>query len=295
VFNTLCSNLTSHLGNGDCAKKRSGIWGRGGAVHDAGTDRVFVTTGNGTFDPSSFSWGDSVLALAHDGSGAGGGLPRDSYTPDTYQHLDNADIDLGSVALAIMPPPSGSAVAHVGVQAGKDGVLRVIDLSNMSTQGGAGHVGGEVQQLPVPQGSNGYPNDRMREQPAVWANSSGAAWLLVGNGSGLSGLRLDLDGNNRPTLTSVWTKTDPTSFSTSPVVANGIVFNAGPCKAGKCINARNAETGDLLWSSSAIGSLHWQSPIVVDGVIYVIDESHMLWAFGLAMTDSVFANGFDLS
>jgi hypothetical protein len=293
VFNTLCSNLATHLGSGDCATHRSGIWGRGGAVYDAGSDRVFVTTGNGKFDAANFNWGDSVLALAHDGSGAGGGLPRDSYTPDTYQHLDDADIDLGSVALAIMPAPAGSTVAHVGVQAGKDGVLRVIDLDDMSGNGGAGHIGGEVQQLAVPQGGNGYPNDLMREQPAVWTNPAGGAWLLVGNGSGLSGLRLDLDGTSKPTLTSVWTKTESTAFSTSPIVANGIVFNAGPCSAGKCVNARNSETGDLLWSSPAIGSLHWQSPIVVDGVVYVIDESHTLWAFGLALTDDIFKNGFD--
>ena len=125
-----------------------------GAAYDAGSDRVFVSTGNGKFDAANFNWGDSVLALAHDGTGAGGGLPRDSYTPDTYQHLDDADIDLGSVALAIMPVPAGSAVAHVGVQAGKDGMLSVIDLDDMSGQHGAGHVGGEVQLLAVPADSH---------------------------------------------------------------------------------------------------------------------------------------------
>src|ERR1700752_3916343 len=46
VFNTLCSNLTTHLDSNDCATAKSGIWGRGGAVYDSGTDRVYIATGN---------------------------------------------------------------------------------------------------------------------------------------------------------------------------------------------------------------------------------------------------------
>jgi hypothetical protein len=297
VFNTLCSNLGTHLGNGDCPTHRSGIWGRGGAVYDAGTDRIYVTTGNGDFNASSggFNWGDSVLALAHDGTGAGAGMPRDSYTPSDFQHLDDADIDLGSVAIAIVPAPAGSTIAHVGVQAGKDGELRVIDLDDMSGQGGAGHVGGEVQLLDVPQGGNGYPGDLMREQPAVWVNpSDGAAWLFAGNGSGISGLKLGLDGNHRPMLTATWTKTGSSNRSSSPVVANGVLYNAGTCSGGTCVTARDPLTGDVLWTSPHVGSLHWNSPIVVDGAVYLMDSDGTLWAFGLPdLPDQIFKNGFD--
>jgi hypothetical protein len=121
VFNTLCSNLGTHLGNGDCATHRSGIWGRGGAVYDAGTDRIYVATGNGNYNASSggFNWGDSTLALAHDGTGAGGGMPRDSYTPTNFQELDDQDADLGSISLVVMKPPAGSAIAHLGMQTGR--------------------------------------------------------------------------------------------------------------------------------------------------------------------------------
>jgi hypothetical protein len=38
-------------------------------------------------------------------------------------------------------------------------------------------------------------------------------------------------------------------------------------------------TGNPLWSSGTIGSIHWQSPIVVNGRVYVTDESARLWAF----------------
>jgi putative pyrroloquinoline-quinone binding quinoprotein/putative pyrroloquinoline-quinone-binding quinoprotein len=275
VFNTLCSNLEGHLDYGDCTTRQSGIWGRGGATYDAGTDRVFIATGNGNFNANSangFNWGDSTLALAHDGTGSGGGLPRDSYTPSNYQQLDDQDIDLGSISLVIMQPPAGSAIAHLGMQTGKDAKLRLINLDNMSGQGGPRHTGGEIQLLNVPQGGGG-----MREQPATWVDGSGTAWLFVANSSGLSGLTLGLDGS-MPKLSSVWQKSNAT---TSPVVANGVLYSFSNCSGGTCIVARNPATGDALWTSAHVSSPHWQSPIVVDGVVYAIDNSSKLWAFGL--------------
>ena len=288
VFNSLCSNLSTHFGNGDCGSVQSGIWGRGGATYDAGTDRIYFATGNGQFNASTggFNWGDSTLALAHDGTGAGGGMPRDSYTPTNFQSLQDSDTDLGSISLVIMKPPAGSTVAHLGMQTGKDAQLRLINLDNMSGQGGPAHVGGELQLLAVPQGGNG-----MREQPATWVDGSGTAWLFVANRNGLSGLSLGLNGSNVPALSPVWQKGDAT---TSPIVANGILYSISACSGGDCIVARNPATGDPLWTSANIAAPHWQSPILVDGVVYVMDGSGKLWAFGSDQSpDEIFGNGFD--
>jgi hypothetical protein len=288
VFNTLCSNLATHLGVGDCATHRSGIWGRGGATYDAGTDRVYIATGNGQYNANGggFNWGDSTLALAHDGTGAGGGMPRDSYTPTNFQQLDDQDIDLGSISLVIMTPPAGSAVAHLGMQTGKDAKLRLINLDDMSGQGGPAHVGGEIQLMNVPQGGSG-----MREQPATWVDGSGTSWLFVANRNGISGLKLTLDGSNMPQLSMVWQKSGGT---TSPVIANGVLYAISSCSGGTCVVARDPLSGDTLWASEHIASPHWQSPIVVDGAVYVMDNSGKLWAFGLAqLPDDIFANGFD--
>ena len=295
VFNTLCSDKTIHFvlngiaGTDDCASRQSGIWGRGGATFYAATNRVYIASGNGQFNANSggFNWGDSVLALAPDGTGSGGGMPRDSYTPTDFQSLQDSDTDLGSISLAILPVPSGSTVAHLGMQVGKDAKLRLINLDNMSGAGAPAHVGGELQNLGVPQGGGG-----MREQPAVWVNGTdGSTWLFVGNGSGLSGLQLGLDGSNRPLLTSRWTKS---GSSTSPIVANGVLYNAGSCAGGgTCVTARDPLTGNVLWSSPHTGSLHWQSPILVDGAIYITDNSAKLWRFALPFGDMIFADGFD--
>ena len=291
VFNVMCSNLTVHLANGACPNVQSGIWGRGGATFDAATNRVYIATGNGQFNANTvggFNWGDSVLALTPDGTGSGGGLPRDSYTPINYQSLQNSDTDLGSISLAILPAPTGSTVTHLGMQVGKDAILRLIDLDNMSGAGAPAHVGGELQLLNVPQGGNG-----MREQPAVWVdNADGSTWLFVGNSNGLAGVQLGLNASNRPVLTARWNKS---GLSTSPIVANGILYHAGSCiGGGTCVTARNPLTGNVLWSSAQIGSLHWQSPILVNGAIYVTDNNAKLWKFGLSQpTDLIFGDGFD--
>jgi len=288
VFNTLCSNVTTHFGNGDCASRRNGIWGRGGATYDAATDRVFIATGNGPYNASTggFNWGDSTLALAHDGTGAGGGMPRDSYTPTNFQQLEDQDIDLGSISLVIMKAPAGSAVPHVGMQTGKDAKLRLINLDDMSGAGAPAHVGGEIQLMNVPQGGSG-----MREQPATWVDGSGTSWLFVGNYNGLSALTLGLDGSNRPHLTTAWQNAVST---TSPIVANGVLYAITACSGGNCIVARNPANGNVLWTSAHVAPPHWQSPILVDGVIYVMDDAGKLSAFGFdQLPDEIFGNGFD--
>jgi hypothetical protein len=51
--------------------------------------------------------------------------------------------------------------------------------------------------------------------------------------------------------------------------------------------AREPTTGERLWSSDqenageSIGNIHWESPIVVNGKLYVSDESGAMTAYGL--------------
>jgi outer membrane protein assembly factor BamB len=289
VFNAMCSTVTMLLAQGGCPSGReSGIWGRGGAAYDAATNKIYVTTGNGQFrlDSTHNNWGDSVVALGLDGSGSGAGMPRDSYTPTNFQDLDNSDTDLGSISMAITKAPAGSSFAHLGVQTGKDFQLRLINLDDMSGQGGPGNVGGELQLMSVPQGGGG-----MREQPATWVNTGGdgANWIFVANGNGLSGLQLGLNGST-PQIQPVWQKNNST---TSAIVANGILYSFSSCSGGSCIVARDPLTGNALWTSENVSGPHWQSPILINGVIYAIDSNDTLWAFGLPLTDTIFVGGFD--
>jgi outer membrane protein assembly factor BamB len=272
VFNTLCSNQAVHFVDSrittgpDCPSATAAIWARPGVVYDPYHNRILMSTGNGTFQPANYLWGDTIFSLNPDGSGSGGN-PLDSYTPKNYQNLQNTDLDIGSTAPAILPPVSGK-YPHLAVQGGKDGILRLINLDQLSGQSGVGHTGGEIFTMPVPMGGP------ILTQPAVWVNPADSSiWVFVSNNSGLASLQLTISPVGDPSLTQKWTS----SWGSSPLVANGVVFIA----RNNQITALNATDGSVLWSDNIIGSIHWESPIVVNGVIYLTDQSGNLTAYSL--------------
>ena len=174
------------------------------------------------------------------------------------------------------------------MQTGKDAKLRLINLDNMSGAGAPAHVGGEIQLINVPQGGGG-----MREQPATWVDGGGTSWLFVANGSGISGLKLGLNGSNVPQLTSVWqngaVQHDLADRRERRALQHQRLLAAAPASS-RAIPRPATCSGP----ASTIGSPHWQSPIIVNGVIYVMDGAGKLWAFGLdQLPDEIFGNGFD--
>ncbi|PWB55753.1 MAG: hypothetical protein C3F13_03535 [Anaerolineales bacterium] len=273
VFNTLCSDqavhfIDSRVTNGaDCYPETMGaIWARPGVIYDPYHDRILMTTGNGTFQPSRFMWGDTVFSLQPDGSGSAG-APLDSYTPTNFQFLDDSDADLGSTAPAILPPAAGK-YPYLAIQGGKDGILRLLNLDQLSGQNGTGHTGGEVFTMSVPMGGGIF------SQPAVWVNPADhSAWVFVINSNGSAGLQLTVNASGEASLTPKWTS----SGGTSALIANGVVFIA---RSG-VISAFSAVTGSLLWSDNRIGSIHWESPIVANGRLYITDQSGNLTAYSL--------------
>jgi hypothetical protein len=272
VFNAMCSEQAAHFvhspASPDCPAVRSAIWSRPGVIYDAGTDRIYLSTGNGDFDAARSYWGDSILALKPDGTGSGG-RPLDSYTPTNEASLDASDADLGSSAPAILPVPANAIVQHLAVQGGKDGKLRLLNLANLSGQNGPGRVGGEVAVMNVPQGGV------VLTQPSVWVNPADAStWVFVVNGSGASALRLAFDAGGHPSLVLQWQNG---LGGSSPIVANNVLYDV----SGGTIRAVDPTSGALLWSSSSIGSIHWQSPIIANGTVYVTDGSSQLSAFSV--------------
>jgi outer membrane protein assembly factor BamB len=278
VFNALCSDQTAHFvetpGTPDCPNVQSAVWARSGTIYDATLDRILLATGNGPFSPSARDWGDTVFSLNPDGTSASGN-PLDSYTPSDYQTLADQDLDLGSTAPAIIPVPTNCNVPRVAAQAGKDGILRLLDLDNLSGQGGPGHVGGEVATMNVPQGGE------VLTQPATWTNpADGSSWVFVANDSGIAGLRFvagNVNGSLAPSLQTMWLNQG--MGGTSPIVANNVLYLA----SNGAMRALSPTTGGQLWQAT-IGNIHWESPIVVNGVLYVPDESSQLTAFAPTAT-----------
>jgi PQQ-like domain len=272
VFNALCSDQTVHFvlapGTPDCPQVQSAIWARVGVVYDNVTDRIYMATGNGAYDGVR-NWGETVFSLNADATGSGG-EPLDTYTPTNFAQLTSADADLGSTAPAILP--AAGYAGRLAMQSGKDANLRLIDLANLSGQGGPGHTGGEVQILAVPQGG------QVLTAPAVWINpADGSTWVFVTNASGSSGLKLTVTGGV-PSLAMQW-RNSLSGFS--PLVANNVLYFAG----SNVIRAVNPLTGSVLWSDTThVGGNHWESPIVVNATLYITDEAAHLTAYTLPPT-----------
>jgi outer membrane protein assembly factor BamB len=274
VWNTVCSDQAVHFvagGAPDCAQTQAGVWARAGVAYDPDLDRIFFATGTGNFDADrgGHQWGESVLALHPDGTGAAGGMPVDSYTPNDFQDLQSSGEDLGCTAPALLPAAPASRYPHLAVQGGREpgGELHLLDLDDLSRQGGPGHTAGEVEPVPVPQGGP------LLTAPAVWVNpQDGGVWIFFANDNGISAMQLFIDAAGNPTIFPQWTAAGAGS---SPVVANGVLYYAG--SGG--LRALDPVSGKLLFSDAGLGGIHWESPIVVGGRLYVADENATLWAY----------------
>ena len=271
IFNAACSDKLFHfVENGDaahdCSNVQAGIWARAGAVYDPVTDRVFVTTGNGVFDADNggFNWADSVVALRADGS-SDQGSPADSYTPENHQWMDDNDVDLASSAVAILPLKSNATTPRLAVQGGKDWSLRLLDLRDLSGEGGPRHLGGELQIVKLPQGGE------VDTRPATWKDANGTIWVFVATDLGLSGFSLSTSGGTYA-LVPQWTVDEG---GKTPIVANGVLYYAHDHQ----IVARDCITGVRLWSDGSIGTIHWQSPIVIENTLYIADNDGYLTAY----------------
>jgi outer membrane protein assembly factor BamB len=269
VYNTLCADRPVHFvaspGTPDCVEKQSGVWARAGTIYDADNDRLYISSGNGDFTPASHHWGDTVMALHPDGTGANAmGDPLDTYTPANYATLQLLDQDLGSTLPAILPPIPGSRIAHVGLMSGKDAKLRLLDLDNLSGQGVIGRTGGELGGaggiINVPQGGV------VLTQIVPWTDpADGTVWAIVANNSGTSAVRVEAGADGTPRLGAVRWRI--AGASTTPVIANGVLYLQG----ARTIGAYNPATGARLWSDNTLAAMHWQSPIVVSGRLFVAD------------------------
>ena len=125
---------------------------------------------------------------------------------------------------------------------------------------------------------------QIRTQPAVWIATSadGSTWFFLATDANLFGYHVVFNGSGKPSLSRDWTFN---AAGTSPVVANGVVYYT----SDSTLRGVNALTGIQVWSA-AIGGIKWQSPIVVDGHLYITDNASQLWSFAL---EGIFKAGFE--
>jgi hypothetical protein len=125
------------------------IWMAGAGPAADAKGNIYFMTGNGSFDANnkdpklpSNDYGDSFVKLGPNTS------VLDYFTPFNQNDLNNADEDLGSGGLVVLPDSVGSSAhPHLLVGAGKEGKIYLLDRDNM----GKFHDGNDsqiVQSLP---------------------------------------------------------------------------------------------------------------------------------------------------
>jgi len=275
VFNVLCSDKRMLLGtnstaNNYCAQGQAGVWGRAGAVVDPDDGSVYMVSGNGLFNADQTGgtdYGDSILRLKAGLPNASGTL-LDSYTPVNASKLQASDLDLGSVSPIFLPIESKSKTPYLVVQCGKDQVIRLLNRRDFSGQGKLGQVGGEVEIVPLVQGGTVLTHPLAWKEPAT-----NITWVFIANNNGFSAYTVNTDGNGITTLKNIYV--NRTLTGSSPFMANDILFIQG----STTVSAVDPTTGAVLWQGKTAG-LHWQSPIVVNGAIYLADQQTHARAFG---------------
>jgi outer membrane protein assembly factor BamB len=227
VFNALCSDRRELIDPADCDQSGAAIWARSGTVVTPDGDHVLVATGDGRYDGDT-DWGDSVLELR-----LSDGHLTAHYTPPDYARLESEDVDLGSTAPALL-------TAHLAVQGGKDGRLRLLTLPGLRLR----------QTLTAPGGSGLF------SAPAVVRGTDGPL-LVIANASGTSAYA---PAGGR--LAERWSVPTP---GTSPVAAGGLVFVYDPAGG---LNVYRPDSPQVVARLSATAG-HWNSPVVIDGRIAV--------------------------
>ncbi len=113
------------------------FWNSGGGFAADASGNLFNISANGPFDPKSGDYGDSYLKL----STASGLSVADYFAPSNQQALSNADIDLGSSGVVLLPPITDAAgdTPSLAIGSGKDGNIYVIDRANLGKFSASGN------------------------------------------------------------------------------------------------------------------------------------------------------------
>lgn len=301
------------------AKGGGGIWGRGGPV--IGLDhRIFVADGDGPFDPSTGSFGSSVVAATL------GSLDlADYFTPDNYAYLTQYDLDFGS----------GSAVwfawknYHLICVGGKEGVLYMLDADAL---GSKDHHTPLYATSRLANDAISFEGEGIWGAPSMWKDiPMGETWIYVPvsgpaskktpqfpltNGDHPHGcimaFQVVADPNSgKPVLQPAWISGD-FDLPEPVAIANGVVFALstgenpnqvipsaaviGQGYKGLLSNAQriqntkhailyalDARTGKKLYDSGALISswTHFTGLAVADGRVYAVDHDSNVYCFGL--------------
>jgi len=253
------------------------IWQAGAGPASDGTN-LFFMTGNGDFDASLGDYGDSFLRVSTSGSTL---AESDYFTPFNQQQLANADQDLGSGGVMLLPDSVGSAAhPHLMIGSGKQGLAYLVDRDNLGQfNSGSDNVVQEVHLSGAIFSSPAYFNGRIyyrggsgQLQAFSIANamisSSPVAHTSTSYGNGPQN-----GGGSTPSISSNGN-------------GDGIVWDIQG-GGSAVLHAYDAVTLAQLYNSSQAGardqlsaSVKFTTPMIADGEVFV-GTTNALAVFGL--------------
>ncbi len=191
----------------------SSIWMTGFAPAIDPSGNVFVVTGNGYYNydykqqKGPRGLGESVLSLSPDLT-----TINSTFTPATFNQLNNGDTDFGSGGVMLLPTVQGQVAPPLAVAMGKDAVLYLLDQAGLG--GKQAHDAGALQATRIGGSGGGVWGG-----PAYYQGPGGGAVFYQINGDVLRAYGVDTGAS--PSLTQVAAGTSGGGYGGSlPIVSS---------------------------------------------------------------------------
>jgi hypothetical protein len=266
----------------------SGIWmsGAGLAADTVNSGRLFVITGNGAFNATppysnSMSYGDDFVRL---NVTSGVMSVGDQFTPQNQATLSNNDADVAAGGVLLLPDQSSGGHTHLMVQAGKQGLIYLVDRDNLGGYNpNADNIVQEVAgQISGVWGAPAYWNGNIY----FWASNDNLKSFSFSNG---------IIGSRTATSSENISFPGPTPSISANGSSNGIIWDvltsAYSSGGSSVLIAHNASNvSNTLYSSSQNssrdnpgGATKFVVPTITNGKVYV-GTSNFLSVYGLLGT-----------
>ncbi|HEY1908697.1 MAG TPA: choice-of-anchor D domain-containing protein [Myxococcaceae bacterium] len=294
----------------------AGIWQSGGGPMSDGPSTFIVATGNGDVvtQPTPGKQPPNVLAQAWvrlQVQGNGELQATDFFAPYDAAALNVWDADFGSGGPVGLPDSFGtSSVPHLGVAAGKEGFVYLLNRDDLGGLGEGPGGGDKVVQRIGPYGG-------VWSRPAVWPGNGGWVYYPTASGGttseGSTGnfnvFQAGTDGQGNPTLSLVATAADAFGFgSSAPVVtSNGTADGSAlvwtvwmPDGSGQGAQLRAYDvlpingTLPLRFTANVGTGTKFNPPGIGDGRVYVGTRDGNVYAFGAPVDQPLTASPVNL-
>jgi uncharacterized protein YjdB len=255
-----------------------GVWmGSGGPVADS-AGYIYISTGNGPWNPTQGSYGDSILKFSP--TPVNGMLQLvDYFTPEDYGYMNCEDSDLASGGL-LMIPGSGQVIGG-----GKMGRIYLVNTANMGHEQALD--AGVVQRLFVEQGISGsqaYPSSCTDSDASGNPLPNGQTWYVGGpndtNGDTTNGINsYEIFGTSAYFNGAIYLGVTPTT-TTNPVgVVRRFTYTPGSSSATGQLAAE--ESSPLGLTQQQPENTRGTTPFISangtsDGILWTIDQGQPL-------------------